>query len=94
MDSFEISVKRFDEFASEYAERFMNIDSYCKHFDKFIDLIESSRPKVLELGCDPGNVTRYIKQGLQLSDIIAVDLVKCLVDNRFSIEYNVRQDYY
>lgn len=30
METFEISVKRFDEFASAFAEKFMNIDSYRK----------------------------------------------------------------
>ncbi|MBP7508998.1 MAG: hypothetical protein KA807_14390 [Prolixibacteraceae bacterium] len=46
MDKFEISVKRFDEFASEYAVRFMNIESYQKHFDEFTDMIENSQPKI------------------------------------------------
>ena len=36
MDTFETSVRRFDEFASEYAKRFMNIDSYRPHFEKIL----------------------------------------------------------
>jgi ubiquinone/menaquinone biosynthesis C-methylase UbiE len=80
MDTFEISVQRFDEFASEYAERFMNIDSYRSHFDKFCDLIESNHPKILELGCGPGNVTRFLKQRFQNSEIIAIDLAPQMID--------------
>lgn len=80
MDKFEISVKRFDKFASEFAEKFMNIDSYRVHFDRFCDLAESKQPKILELGCGPGNVTRYLKKRFQNSEIIAIDLAPRMID--------------
>jgi SAM-dependent methyltransferase len=80
MDTFEISVKRFDEFASEYAERFMNIDSYRKYFDKFCDSIENKQPGILELACGPGNVTRFLKQRFPDSRIIALDLAPRMID--------------
>ena len=80
MNTFEISIKRFDEFATEYAERFMNIDSYRIHFDKFCDLSENKQPKILELACGPGNVTKYIKQRFQNSEIIAIDLAPRMID--------------
>ena len=80
METFEISVKRFDEFASEYADRFKNIDLYRKHFDKFCDLIENNNPKILELACGPGNVTGYLKQRFPDSKIIAIDLAPRMID--------------
>jgi ubiquinone/menaquinone biosynthesis C-methylase UbiE len=80
MDNFEISVNRFDEFASEYAHRFMNIDSYQKHFDKFCDLLHTKEPKILELGCGPANVTRFLKQKFPVSKIIAIDLAPRMID--------------
>lgn len=80
MDTFEISVKRFDEFASEYAERFMNIDSYRIHFDKFCDLIDNKQPNILELACGPANVTRYLKQRFPDSNILAIDLAPRMID--------------
>jgi len=80
MDTFETSVRRFDEFASEYAKRFMNIDSYRPHFEKFCDLIANEHPKILELACGPGNVTRYLKEKLPNSEIIAIDLAPKMID--------------
>lgn len=80
MDTFEISVKRFDEFASEYADRFMNIDSYRIHFDKFSDLIDNKKPNILELACGPANVTRYLKQRFPDSMIVAIDLAPRMID--------------
>lgn len=80
MDSFEISVQRFDEFAEEYAKRFMDIGSYRSSIDMFCDLIISNKPKILELGCGPGNVTRYIKNRFSASEYIAVDLAPKMIE--------------
>lgn len=80
METFEISVKRFDEFASEYAERFMNINAYREYFDKFCELTPNKRPAILELGCGPGNVTRYLKHRFPDSEITAIDLAPRMID--------------
>jgi 2-polyprenyl-3-methyl-5-hydroxy-6-metoxy-1,4-benzoquinol methylase len=80
MNALEISVKRFDEFASEYAKRFMDIGSYHVHIDKFCDLTLNDKPKILELACGPGNVTRYIKQRFPNAEIIAIDLAPRMID--------------
>ncbi|HLO58443.1 MAG TPA: class I SAM-dependent methyltransferase [Bacteroidales bacterium] len=80
MDNFNISIKRFDEFASEYAVRFMNIDSYREHFDKFCELIFISQPDILELACGPGNVTRYLKEKFPGAKIIALDLAPRMLE--------------
>ncbi len=80
MDSFEISVERFDEFAEEYAKRFMDIGSYRSSIDMFCDLIISDKPKILELGCGPGNVTRYIKNRFSGSEYIAIDLAPKMIE--------------
>lgn len=80
MGNFEISIKRFDEFASVYAERFTNIDSYRKHIDKFCELTENKHLKTLELGCGPGNVTKYLKEKLPNSEIIAIDLAPRMIE--------------
>lgn len=80
MEAFENSVKRFNEFASEYADKFMNIDLYQKHLDKFCSFIGNKQPKILELACGPGNVTRYLKQRFPDSVFIAIDLAPCMID--------------
>jgi SAM-dependent methyltransferase len=74
MDRYELSVKRFDEFASEYAERFANIDAYRKHIDQFCARIPGHNPAILELACGPANVTSYLKQRFPDSRIVALDL--------------------
>ena len=80
MNTFTTSVQRFNEFALEYAERFMVIDSYLTSIDKFCDLISTDHPHILELACGPGNITRYIKQRFPASEFIAIDLAPKMID--------------
>ncbi len=58
----------------------MNIDSYQIHFDKFCDLIQNKKPKILELACGPGNITGYLRQKFQDSEIVAIDLAPRMID--------------
>jgi trans-aconitate methyltransferase len=80
MDNFELSVKRFDQFAIEYANRFMDLNSYSDSIEKFCDLIGTNQPKTLELGCGPGNVTRLLKLRFPESKIIAIDLSPQMIE--------------
>jgi len=80
MDTFDISVKRFDEFASAYAEKFKIVDAYRPSIDRFCDLIVGNKPGILELGCGPGNVSQYIKNKFPDSEYIAVDLAPNMID--------------
>lgn len=79
MNKFDISIQKFDQFASEYATRFKNIDAYAKHFEKFCALTPLQNPDILELACGPGNVTKYLKQKFHSPKIIAIDLAPAMI---------------
>ncbi len=80
MENFDISVQRFDEFASEYAQRFMDLNSYSDSIDRFCDYIPGQQPLLLELGCGPGNVTRLLKSRFPESQITAIDLAPKMIE--------------
>ena len=80
MDRYNISIKRFDEFAKEYAERFKNIDAYLSVIDRFCDLIIPGKPRILELACGPGNITAYIRKRFPGSEYIAIDLAPAMIN--------------
>lgn len=79
-NNFNLSVKRFDEFAEQYLERFSNIDGYIPSINKFCDLIKSKHPKILELACGPGNITKYVKQKFPTSNYLAIDLAPKMIE--------------
>lgn len=80
MENFELSVKRFDQFADEYAQRFMDLNAYSDSIDRFCDLVGNERAKILELGCGPGNVTRLLKLRFPESQITAIDLAPHMIE--------------
>jgi trans-aconitate methyltransferase len=80
MDNFDLSVQRFDEFAAEYAQRFMDMRAYSDSIDRFCDSIGNSQPIILELACGPGNITRMLKSRFPESRIIAVDLAPQMIE--------------
>jgi trans-aconitate methyltransferase len=79
-NNFNISVKRFDEFAEQYLEKFKNIEGYIPSIDKFCKLIKTKNPKILELACGPGNITKYVKQKFPHSEYLAIDLASNMIE--------------
>jgi trans-aconitate methyltransferase len=80
MENFELSVQRFDQFAAEYALRFADLNAYSDSIEQFCSLIQTDRPKILELGCGPGNVTQILKLRFTDSLITAIDLAPNMIE--------------
>ena len=93
MDPFNISVQRFNDFAYEYASRFMNIDSYIDSIDKFCEFKDNEYPEILELACGPGNVTQYLRFKFPKSKILAIDLAPKMIEiarkNNSDVEFKI-----
>lgn len=51
----------------------MGLDLYKDTFDFFLELLPINA-KVLELGCGPGNVVKYLKRKRSDLDILVIDL--------------------
>lgn len=80
MENFELSVLRFDQFATEYAQRFIDLNAYSDSIGQFCNFIGNNRPAILELGCGPGNVTSLLKSHFPESRIIAIDLAPKMIE--------------
>jgi SAM-dependent methyltransferase len=80
MENFDVSVQRFDEFAEEYAQRFMDLNAYSDSIERFCDWIGNDKPKILELGCGPGNVTKLLKLRFPEGQISAIDLAPQMIE--------------
>jgi ubiquinone/menaquinone biosynthesis C-methylase UbiE len=69
----------WNQLASAYQEKFMYLDLYNDTYDTFCDLIEKKNPTILELGCGPGNITRYILNRRPDFQILATDAAPNMV---------------
>jgi predicted TPR repeat methyltransferase len=72
MDSYQITFRSWDKVATAYEAYFMDLDLYNDTYDAFCELLHQPYPRVLEIGCGPGNISRYLlrqRPDLQLEGV-------------------------
>ena len=74
MDATGNTIWVFDNCANEYQDKFMDMDLYNDTFDLFCDSILAENASILELGCGPGNITKYLLQKRPDFKILGTDL--------------------
>lgn len=50
----------WNKLAGLYAEKFMELPIYNESYDLFIERVVSPNASILDIGCGPGNVSRYL----------------------------------
>ena len=60
MDPYQTTFQTWDKLAELYYEKFSAIRIYDDSYNLFCSLILQQHAEVLEIGCGPGNVTRYL----------------------------------
>lgn len=60
MDRYQQTVDTYNKIALAYQEKFMGLDLYNDTYDQFCTLIEKENANIFEIGCGPGNITRYL----------------------------------
>jgi 2-polyprenyl-3-methyl-5-hydroxy-6-metoxy-1,4-benzoquinol methylase len=60
MDSYKITFQAWDKVAALYQDKFMHLDLYNDTYDAFCKLIKKPNARIFEIGCGPGNITKYL----------------------------------
>jgi len=93
MDKNEITIATYNNCAVDFQNKFMEMDLYHKSYDLFCDRVETANPRILEIACGPGNITRYLLSKRPYFDILAIDLAEKMVElatkNIPSVEFRV-----
>lgn len=63
----------WSQVANQYEEKFMNLNIYDDSYDLFCDWIKVSSPTILEIGCGPANILKYISNKILDADIFGID---------------------
>lgn len=74
MDPYKETFDTWDKVAKLYQDKFMNLDLYNDSYDLFCEHITKSNAAVLEIGCGPGNITKYLLNKLPDLKIEAIDV--------------------
>jgi 2-polyprenyl-3-methyl-5-hydroxy-6-metoxy-1,4-benzoquinol methylase len=80
MNSYEETFETWNKVAQIYEDKFMNLDLYNDTYDLFCEMIEIENPKILELGCGPGNISKYVYSIRPYFAIEAIDAAPNMIE--------------
>lgn len=70
----------FNNFAEQYQDKFMDFDLYHDSFDQFCELIKTKNTSVLEIGCGPGNITKYLLDKRSDFKLLGIDIAPEMIE--------------
>jgi len=93
MDRYQETFETWNKVAKLYEDVFMHLDLYNDTYDIFCELITKENAHVLEIGCGPGNITRYLlekKPDLLINGIdISPNMISLAEKNNPSANFKV-----
>jgi 2-polyprenyl-3-methyl-5-hydroxy-6-metoxy-1,4-benzoquinol methylase len=80
MDRYKETFETWNKVASLYQDRFMDLDLYNETYDFVCNSITGKNAKLLEIGCGPGNITKYLLSLRPDFDIFAIDIAPNMIE--------------
>lgn len=80
MDPYQITFQTWNKVAALYQEKFMDLHLYDDTYDRFLALVHKKGAKVFEIGCGPGNITRYLLAKRPDLQIDAIDVAPNMIE--------------
>jgi ubiquinone/menaquinone biosynthesis C-methylase UbiE len=79
-DKYQETFQTWNKVASLYASKFMHLNCYDASYDQLIDMLPTGSSKVLEVGCGPGNITRYLLSKRPELQIMGIDVAANMIE--------------
>jgi 2-polyprenyl-3-methyl-5-hydroxy-6-metoxy-1,4-benzoquinol methylase len=70
----------FNNHAIEYEAKFMDLKNFHATFDYLSDQIEKVNPSILDVGCGPGNITKYLLEKHASYTIHGIDVAEKMIE--------------
>ena len=70
----------WNKVASLYQDKFMDLDLYNSTYDFICSSLEKSNSKILEIGCGPGNISKYLLSKRPDFDIFGIDIAPNMIE--------------
>ena len=80
MDKYKETFNTWNNIALIYQDKFMDMDLYNDTYDFICSFIDKPKAKILEIGCGPGNITKYLLSKRPDFDIIGIDIAPNMVE--------------
>lgn len=79
-DRYAETFKTWDKLAPLYQDKFMDLDLYNESYDFICNYLTADKAKILEIGCGPGNITRYLLTKRPDFDISGIDISPNMIE--------------
>ncbi|RQP13004.1 MAG: class I SAM-dependent methyltransferase [Chryseobacterium sp.] len=79
MDRYRETFDTWNNIASIYQDKFMDLDLYNDTYDYICTSIDKPKAKLLEIGCGPGNITKYLLSKRPDFDILGIDIAPNMI---------------
>jgi len=80
MDKYEETFETWNKVASLYQDKFMDLDLYDETYDYICKAIAKEKAKILEIGCGPGNITKYLLSKRPDFDVFGIDIAPNMIE--------------
>jgi len=80
MDHCASSAKAFHSLAERYRDKYLGLTLYDDSYREFCRWLKPGRARVLDAGCGPGNVSRYLIEQRPDLDLLGIDLAPRMVE--------------
>lgn len=80
MDRYKETFNTWNNIASVYQDKFMDLDLYNETYDYICNAVTIQKAKLLEIGCGPGNITKYLLTQRPDFDIFGIDIAPNMIE--------------
>lgn len=80
MDRDKETFDTWNKIASLYQDKFMYLDLYNSTYDFICNSVNKVNAKILEIGCGPGNITKYLLSKRPDFDIFGIDVSRNMIE--------------
>jgi len=80
MDKYNETFETWNKMAKLYEDKFMNMDLYNETYDFICRYIAKENAKILEIGCGPGNITKYLLSKRPDFKILGTDIAPNMIE--------------
>lgn len=80
MDKNQETFDTWNKVALLYQDKFMNLDLYNETYDAFCDAINETGSAILDIGCGPGNITKYLLSKRADFKVLGIDVASKMID--------------